>query len=76
MADSDPAILGVQRCGCVTLAIARPAEELDRESQDELMEVVREGGQIERTTVGGARRRKHFLPSACPHDPKGWGRDA
>lgn len=72
MSESDSAVIGIQKCGCVTLAIVCVDDVLDQWGQDAVMQVVNEGGRIERTTVAGARRRKHFLPVECPHSPKGW----
>jgi hypothetical protein len=71
MSETDPAILGVQSCGCITFAHSRP-DVLDREDQKAIGEIVASGGQIIRTTVGEARKMPHFLVGECPHDPKGW----
>jgi hypothetical protein len=67
---SDPAIIGVQSCGCITFALAREAPSKDDEKA--LMRIVREGGSVVHTTVDAARAMPHFLPVECPHDPKGW----
>lgn len=75
MAEDSPAIVGVQSCGCVTYAHSRP-DDLNRKDERELARLIREGGQVIRTTVGEARAMPHFLPDKCPHTPKGWGRDA
>lgn len=77
MANSDTAIIGVQSCGCITLAIARPgsreqSKKDQREEADQIAEVVRNGGSIVHTTVGEAKADPNFLPWECPHDPKGW----
>ena len=64
-------IIGVQRCGCITYANTRP-DDLDREDQKTITGIVQKGGSIEHTTVEAARDRANFLPSECPHDPKGW----
>jgi hypothetical protein len=74
MADSDPAIIGVQSCGCITYANAAP-DRLDKTDQKAIARIIREGGSVERTTVGEAKQRPHFLESECPHDPKGWEPD-
>lgn len=71
MSETDPAIVGVQRCGCITYAHARP-DNLDREDQRAIAEIITSGGQVIRTTVGEARKMPHFLVSKCPHNPKGW----
>jgi hypothetical protein len=72
VSDSDRAIIGVQSCGCVTLAIARPARQLDRETQAEIAQIIQSGGKVVTTTVDDARALPNFLPSKCPHKPKGW----
>jgi hypothetical protein len=64
-------ILGVQSCGCVTYANTRP-DSLDRDDQKDIARIISKGGSIIRTTVEEARGRENFLPSECPHDPKGW----
>lgn len=76
MANSDPAIFGVQSCGCITLAIVRPDEQElsakeQREQDRRFGQIIREGGEILRTTVA-AKLDPNFLPVECPHDPKGW----
>jgi hypothetical protein len=73
MSETDAAIIGMHRCGCITYANARP-DRLERSDEKVLAEFVREGGQIIRTTVGEARAMPNFLVSECPHDPKGWER--
>lgn len=77
MADSDTAIILVESCGCVTMAIARPAEQQlskveARRQAERITECVWNGGEIRRTTVGEAKADPNFLPFECPHDPKGW----
>ena len=72
MSDTDPAVIGVQSCGCITFA--HVGTNLQREDEKALMEIVRQGGSIVHTTVAEAKQRPHFLVSECPHDPKGWQR--
>lgn len=67
-------IVGVQSCGCVTYANSRP-DDLDRTDEKVFAALIREGGQIVRTTVEEAHQMPHFMPSECPHDPKGWERE-
>ena len=74
MSETDPAIIGMQSCGCITYANSRP-DDLHRDDERDLARIIREGGQIIRTTVGEARAMPHFLASECPHDPKGWERE-
>jgi hypothetical protein len=71
MTETDPCILGTQSCGCITFAHARP-DDLHSDDEKSIARIVREGGTIERTTVGEARARPHFMAFECPHDPKGW----
>jgi len=73
---TDPCVIGVESCGCVTVAVARPAEPLEKHWRDALAEVVANGGEVVRTTCAEAKERPNFLPSECPHDPKGWAPDA
>lgn len=73
MAANDAAIIGIEACGCITYANSRP-DELDAEDKRAIARIVEEGGSIARTTIAGAQRRKNFLPSQCPHEPKGWRR--
>lgn len=72
MSETDQVIIGVQSCGCITLAVARPGQFLSEATQRSICEIVEEGGQILRTTVGEARAMPHFLEPECPHDPCGW----
>lgn len=76
MADSDAALIGVWPCGCVTMALARPDENLTKRDEREMARMIRDGASIERTTVGEAKAREHFLVSSCPHTPKGWKKRA
>jgi hypothetical protein len=71
MADTDPAIIGIQSCGCITYANSRP-DRLHRDDERELADIIRNGGSIDRTTVGEARQRPFFMAYPCPHDPPGW----
>lgn len=68
---SDACIIGVQRCGCITLIDCEP-DPLGRQTEKALARIVRNGGQAVRTTTEEARQRPYFLQSVCPHDPKGW----
>ena len=65
------AIIGIQSCGCVTYANSRP-DHLDASDRAAIVAILASGGSVVRTTVRGARQRKHFLPAECPHEPKGW----
>jgi hypothetical protein len=71
MADADPTIIAVQKCGCVTMATVVRGD-LDRTQREWINDAVMDGASIIHTTSGKARRRKNFLPVECPHDPKGW----
>jgi hypothetical protein len=71
MADETPAYIGVEPCGCVT-AVQVDDGSHPKDIASFLSEVVKSGRTIERTTVGEAKAREHFLPWECPHDPKGW----
>lgn len=71
MSETDPCIVGIHACGCITFANSRP-DDLHRDDEREIVRFIREGGQVVRTTVGEARARPHFLVSKCPHDPPGW----
>jgi len=73
MADSDMAVAGVQSCGCITYANSEP-DRLNGEDRKALMQIVKSGGEVRRTTVGEIRDDPNFLPSTCPHEPKGWSR--
>jgi hypothetical protein len=68
-----PALIGIQRCGCVTYANALPDIPMDRFDREAQRRIIESGGQLLRTTVAKARANPNFLPSECPHDPKGWG---
>lgn len=72
MSDTDPCIIGVQSCGCVTFALARPSDPLRRADEKAIAAVVNEGGKAVRTTVGEANAMPNFLAFECPHEPKGW----
>lgn len=71
MAETDTAYIGIQPCGCITLAVAIhkmngrqvPSE---RELRADLKRAIKEGLTIEKTTVGEARKRENFLVQ-CPH---------
>lgn len=69
MADTDPAIVGVQPCGCVTFALSCPRNPLRREDERALRRIERAGGRRVHTTVAEARAMPHFLvgPDDCPH---------
>jgi hypothetical protein len=68
------ALIGVEKCGCVTYANSRP-DAIDQWDVKILNALRKRGGTVVTTTVAKARRRKHFLPAECPHDPKGWEGD-
>lgn len=74
MSEEDKALIGVQKCGCVTYANARPDEMTKKERADITEEMVSSGGSLITTTVGEARAMPNFMPGECPHDPKGWER--
>lgn len=74
MSEDREAVVGVQSCGCVTYANSRP-DWMNRDDEKTLARIVREGGQVIRTTVAEARKMPDFLPTECPHDPKGWERE-
>lgn len=71
MTESKPAVIGMQSCGCITYANAAP-EHMDNSDAKALARVIREGGQVIRTTVDEARAMPHFLLGECPHTPRGW----
>lgn len=75
MADSDMAVAGVQSCGCITYVNSEP-EHLNGEDRKALMKIVENGGQVRRATVGEIKADAGFLPGSCPHEPKGWEREA
>lgn len=72
MSETDAAVVGIQKCGCVTYANADPAGMTKKEKGELANEFITNGGQIKTTTVGEARAMPNFLPGECPHDPKGW----
>lgn len=73
MADADPAVIAVEKCGCVTMAhVVRDGRKPSKTFEKDMLDVVRNGGSIVNTTVGEAKSREHFLPVTCPHTPKGW----
>lgn len=69
MAETDPAIVGVQPCGCVTFALSNPKDPLPRDTRRALAKIEKAGGRIIETTVGEARAMPFFLygPDDCPH---------
>lgn len=72
MSETDAAVVGIQKCGCVTYANAAPARMTKKDKAELANEFITNGGQIVTTTVGEARAMENFLPGECPHDPKGW----
>ena len=49
-------------------------DELDRADLKAVDRILTNGGSIVRTTVADAHSRPDFMPTKCPHDPKGWER--
>lgn len=73
---SDPdVLLGVQRCGCITL-VETETDAPDRTTRAALARIVSQGGEVRRMSLASARATGCFLPSECPHNPKGWEREA
>lgn len=69
--DEGDVIAGLQPCGCVTYLNCRP-DDLDRDSKKTITDVIASGGQILRKSLEEVRAMPDFLPSECPHEPKGW----
>jgi hypothetical protein len=51
---SEKAVIGIEQCGCVTMAHARP-EKMTKDFERDLVGLIRRGGKVEHTTVAGAR---------------------
>lgn len=71
--DERPAIVGIEKCGCVTYANSDP-DHLDKQDHAAHARIINNGGQVLRTTVAAVRTMANFLPAECPHNPKGWTR--
>jgi hypothetical protein len=73
---SEELALGVRwSCGCITLADARPSA-MSAADKRKVGDYVAAGAEVVRMPADTLRAQPHFLPSACPHTPKGWGEDA
>lgn len=68
MGETDPAVIGVEKCGCITYANSRP-DQMDRHDLKAMNDLRKRGGHTEMTTVGKARANPNFLPAECPHSP-------
>lgn len=74
VADTDPAIAGVESCGCITYVNSRP-DQLNGDDRRTLTSIIESGGEVRRATVSEIKADPNFFPSECPHDPKGWERN-
>lgn len=66
-------VVGVHACGCMTYWSADPQ---DKDAAKHAARFVAEGGQVVRRNTDELRSDPLFLPSECPHVPKGWERPA
>ena len=66
MADDSPAVIGIEKCGCVTYANSRP-DLMDRHDVKALNDLRKRGGRSQMVTVAEARAMPNFMPSECPH---------
>lgn len=67
--EQDAAIVGVEKCGCVTLACARPGDQLDPGVVNAIVGILLGGGKVLTTTVGEARAMPNFMVD-CEHDSR------
>lgn len=66
-------VVGVHACGCITYWSADPQ---DKDAAKTAAGFIAEGGQVVRRSTDELRSDPLFLPSECPHEPKGWERPA